>query len=194
MDTVSSLGAAIFIIAWSVAVLAMLFAVVEDIAAWRFARWPFRMGPRILRMRVVLPQPLTVVAGSNVVTTDSGRCKVFGPDLCVFRPHVPLFGPGVRTPYGIRATVRWEGPHADIEGRLPLGSILVGATWLAGATIWCIIAWPAPAFRTVAPLALLGSWAFVGLLTWWGIWFELRRTRRIVEEVGRAFARAERSK
>src|SRR5712691_7913964 len=142
MDTVSALGAAIFIVAWSFVVLAMLFAVVEDVAAWRFARWPFKLGPRILRMRVALPEPRSVVAASHLVTTHSGRWKVLGPYLCLFRPHLPLFVLRIRTPYGLRATVRWEGSHANIEGRLPLSSILVGATWLATATIWCIIAWP----------------------------------------------------
>jgi hypothetical protein len=190
MGTVSTLGAATFIVAWSFVVLAMLYAVVESIAAWRFARWPFKLGPRVFRMRVALPRPRSAVGANDVITTASGRWKILGPDLCLFRPHVPLFGRGVRTAYERHATVRWEASHANIEGRLPLSSILVGATWLATATIWCIIALPSPEFHTVAPLALLGSWAFVGLLTWWGIWFELRRARRIVEEFRRALARA----
>jgi hypothetical protein len=115
---------------------------------------------------------------------------VLGPDLGLFRPHVPLFASGVRTGYGLHSTVRWEGSHANVEGRLPLSSILMGTTWLLASTIWCISAWPAPEFRTVAPLVLLGSWTFVGLFTWWGIWYELRRARRIVDEFKQTFARA----
>ena len=190
MDSVSPLGAAIFIVAWGFAALAMLYAAVEDIAVWRFARWPFELGPLILRMQAPLSEPRSVVAATDVITTTSGRWKVLGPELCLFRPHVPLFGRGVRTPYGLRATVRWDRTQANIEGRLPLSSILMSATWLAAATIWCAIAWASPEFRTVAPVALLGSWAFVGILTWWSIWFEMRRARRIVEEFGRAFPRA----
>ena len=190
MDTISPLGATIFVVAGSFAALAMLYAVVEDLAAWRFARWSFRVGPPILRERVPIPPPASTLGTNDVITTESGRWKVLGPDLCLFRPHVPLFGRGVRTAFGLRATVRWDGSYANVEGRLPLSSVLLGATWLAAATVWCVIAWPLPDFRTIAPPALLGSWAFVGLLTWWGIWFERKRARRIVEEYGQALSRA----
>ena len=147
-------------------------------------------GPSILRERVPLPPPPSSIGVNEVITTKSGRWKVLASDTCLFRPHVPLFGRGVRTAYPLRVTVRWDGPYANVDGRVPLSALLLCGTWLTAATVWCVIAWPLPDFHMIAPLALLGSWAFVGGLTWWGIWFELRRARRILDEYGQAFARA----
>jgi len=72
---------------------------------------------------------------------------------------------------------------------LPLGSLIFLAAWLVG--------WTVAATMLVSqddPLLgvgfLVGGWAFTGALSWFSLWFERRRARRIVAELDGALATA----
>ena len=89
----------------------------------------------------------------------------------------------------LKGVLRWRGARAEVECRLPLGSLIFLAAWLVG--------WTVAATMLVSqddPLLgvgfLVGGWAFTGALSWFSLWFERRRARRIVAELDGALATA----
>jgi len=76
MTEISPSGAALFFAAVALVFLGILISMVELIAAWRFARWAFRVGPRVLRLQMVLPRPVRSPASDEPGTTPTGRYKL----------------------------------------------------------------------------------------------------------------------
>ena len=190
MTEISPSGAALFFAAVALVFVGVLISIIELLAAWRFAPWAFRLGPRILQLKMVLPRPVRSATSNEPRTTSTGRYKVVSTEECLFRPRQFVFGPRLRTPFPIRGVIRWLGAEAQVEGRLPVGGLLAYAAWLIGITIWCALVWRSPRFAALAPWILLGGWVFAGVICWWSIWYELKRARRILTELTEALEHA----
>ena len=190
MHELSPFGIGLFIAAVAFGFIGMGMSVVEGIAAWRFKPWAFRFGPRILQLRIPLRTPIKALPNVGLVAaTAIGRFKVVSSQECLFRCTARWFGQ-VYTPFPFRGVIRWFGPEADVEVRLPLGGVVFYTAWVIAVTIWCFLVWQDAELGRLAPWILLGSWFFAATICWWSIRYELRRARGILAELDEALEEA----
>jgi hypothetical protein len=164
-------------------VSAWFLAVAESIGVWRFGSWAYRLGPCVIRESRPLPSPSGVVPLADVFETANGKFKLIAPDHCLFRGQLGLFRVRLNTPFPVKGSIRWRGVHAEVEGRIPLFTTLFFAAWFVGWGVGGVMAMLSPS----GPLAGLGfllfGWAFAGGMVALSIPLELRRARRVLNEL-----------
>jgi hypothetical protein len=135
----------------------------------------FQRGSIILLAKRALPRPDAAEFSQEKIVTPSGQFRFTTPAELVFCPRFHWFALRVHTPFPIKGRIRFGQNYADIEGRLPLGSSLFFAGWVA--------LWSVPLFllftgrgsvRETLPLVACG-WAFALGLVGVSIVVERRR-------------------
>ena len=180
----SIIGVVVFGAAWVTGVAAWFLAVAEGIGVWRFGSWAYRLGPCVLRESRQLPLPSGIVPMTEPFETANGRFKLVGPDHCLFRGRLGFFRIRLNTPFPIKGSIRWRGAQAEVEGRIPLFTSLFFAAWLVGWGAGGVMAMASQGGGLLAGLGfLLLGWAFAGGMAALSIPLELRRARRILQEL-----------
>ena len=198
---ISTTSAIVFLVAWLMVVLGMIFSIAEDVATARFRPWAYRVGPVLFRGRRRIPAPLFRSNTAPAEETETGLFKMIAPGIGLFHarltdlprwpwplPQLPLeriFPKG-----SAKGTIRWAGLEAEVEVRLSLGPSATGTAWLAAATVLCIIALRDPELHRFAVIALPIAWMFVLGLLWVSIWQDRRRLARVLDELEKWFNRA----
>jgi hypothetical protein len=115
--------------------------------------------------------------------TANGQFKLIGPDHCLFRGRLGFFRVRLDTPFPVKGSIRWRGNQAEVEGRIPLFTSLFVAAWLVGWSAGGVMAMASQRSFLVGLGVLLFGWAVAGGMVALSIPLEVRRARRILDEL-----------
>lgn len=171
----SKLTTLLFLAAWLVCLGSWFYALAEAIGIWRFWAWAYRKGFRLFEE--VVPFPMQRPA-SPVMNLREVKAKMISPDEILFRAPAPMFGFGIKTPFPIKATLRWSASKAVIVGRLPIGTAIFLGAWLLGWSIGGLF----PSKGDVDRLSfVLTGWLVAGVIIAISLPLERRRIRKAKE-------------
>ena len=159
--------------------IAGLLGFVEMLATNRFFPGAFRWGLRVFRVELALPRNAQRVPRQDLQTATS-IVRFAGPDECFFRSRSDAPGSRPFTPFALRGRIRWEGPRAVVEGRLPITPLIF---FLCG-----IIAFGGFAILSAGDLTAIFLLLAVPAACWWGIRVEIGRTRVAADEIAATLA------
>ena len=165
----------IFLAAWLAGVASWFLAWGEGLRVERFDPRTFDRGLRVLRETRALPPPSAVVG--TTFEAAHGRFSVTQTDRVLFRAktYVWLW----RTPLTFKCGIRWNGPVATVEGRLPVFPTAFCAAFLIGWT-----AFAAGVANDLTALAV--GWLFVAGMVVLSLPLERYRVHRLVDEYAQA--------
>lgn len=143
----------------------------------------FRWGRLVLKESRFFPVRTSAMEPGRVYTTAIGQFKFLSSRECLFCPKFEVFALRVHTPFPIKGRIRWGNGIATVEGRVPLGATVFLGAWLIGWTTGLRFGATEPgvALASLAFVAL--GWLSAGALYFGSLWVELRRARKIVDEI-----------
>lgn len=155
---------------------AWTYAVAEFIGLWRLSSWAFGRGLIVVRESVH-----TGFGPAQIGHHFSGaRAKASRTSggMIVFRG---FFNPLFQTPFPIKGRIEVSEIGVNVVGRIPVGTSLFIAIWLAG---WTAIGAVVPAAEIMNPLTFIAiGWGAVALMLGVSLPWELRKFRLAKEEL-----------
>lgn len=161
----------IFIAACAVSIAAWFLVVLETISLFRLSGTLYRFGRVVFSENRELAHAEFSLPQSETIKLNSCQFKLAGGNRWIFGPRFRLFSFSLSHNVPVKGTLSWAGPHAAIETRIPLGTSLAIAAWLAGWTALGVTMLLLPDVNWLGPtIFILWGWVVAA-----GIYFLILR-------------------
>lgn len=167
-----------------VSIASLLYFLYECASLYRLRPSAFRWGRLVLKESFPFPLHTSVIEPGRVYKARIGQFRFLNSRECLFCPKFAIFPLRVHTPFPVKGRIRWSNGGATIEGRIPLGSTVFVGAWLVGLTAGSLrFGGAEPGVALAFPGFIALGWLSAGGLYFGSLWIELRRARRIVDEI-----------
>lgn len=169
----------IFITACAVSIAAWFLVVLETISLFRLSGTLYRFGHVVFSESREFSRAEFSLAQSETIKLNSCQFRLAGDNRWIFGPRFRLFSFSLSHNVPVKGTVSWAGPRAAIETRIPIGTSLAIAAWLAGWTTLGAAMLLLPDVNRLEPaIFILWGWAVAA-----GIYFLILRLSRHASKI-----------
>jgi hypothetical protein len=185
------------LVAWGLAIAAVLGGVVELVLVQRLQPAVFRIGRVVLQEPYPVPRNAGSLDNGRVHTTPGGKFRIVSDREIVFCERLWKPVPFWYTPFAIKGRITWPEGTPDVgtlEGRIFLASTVffvgllafVTAISIAGA-VWAPTVAARFAFLALAPIC----WGLAAGMYLVSLRIELPRIRAVAQEMRQQLSRVE---